>query len=62
VGAALLEALIGEARRLGMPILALNAQTHALGFYARFGFVPKGPQFDEAGLPHQAMEKCLTDA
>ncbi len=62
VGAALLEALIGEARRLGMPILALNAQTHALGFYARFGFVPKGPQFDEAGLPHQAMEKRLTDA
>lgn len=62
VGAALLEALIGEARRLGMPILALNAQTHALGFYARFGFVPKGPQFDEAGLPHQAMERRLTDA
>ncbi|WP_374476708.1 GNAT family N-acetyltransferase [Zoogloea sp.] len=61
VGAALLEALIGEARRLGMPILALNAQTHALGFYARFGFIPKGPEFEEAGLPHQAMEKRLTD-
>lgn len=59
VGAALLGALIDEAGRRRMQVLALNAQIHALGFYARFGFVPMGPQHEEAGLPHQAMELRL---
>jgi len=61
VGAALLAALIAEARRRGMRVVALNAQTHAQGFYSRFGFVPTGPQFEEAGLPHQAMEMNLAE-
>lgn len=56
VGAALLQALMDEGKRRGMRVLALSAQTHALGFYARFGFVPRGPAYEEAGLPHQAME------
>ncbi len=59
VGAALLGALIDEAGRCHMPVLALSAQTHALGFYTRFGFVPVGPEYEEAGLPHQAMERRL---
>ena len=57
VGAALLQALIDEAGRRGMAQLALSAQTHALGFYARFGFVPEGEVYDEAGLPHQVMTR-----
>lgn len=59
VGAALLEALIDEAGRRGMGRLALNAQTHALGFYARFGFTPVGDVFDDAGLPHRTMVRDL---
>ena len=59
VGTALLETLILEATRLGMAQLVLSAQTHALGFYARFGFVPEGDAYDEAGLLHQAMRKNL---
>ncbi|MCK6395305.1 MAG: GNAT family N-acetyltransferase [Zoogloea sp.] len=59
VGAALLGALIDEALSRGLPVLALSAQTHALGFYARFGFEPVGPEYEEAGLPHQAMERRL---
>ncbi|WP_374483360.1 GNAT family N-acetyltransferase [Zoogloea sp.] len=55
VGAALLQALIDEAERRGMRRLVLSAQTHALGFYTRFGFVPEGEVYDEAGLPHQMM-------
>lgn len=55
VGAALLQALIDEAARRGMDRLVLSAQTHALGFYTRFGFAPEGEIYDEAGLPHQAM-------
>ena len=57
VGAVLLQALIDEAGRRGMALLALSAQTHALGFYRRFGFVPEGEVYEEAGLPHQVMTR-----
>lgn len=57
IGQALLRALMAEAGRRGMHRLALSAQTHAVGFYARFGFVPQGAEYEEAGLPHQAMER-----
>jgi len=33
----------------------LHAQTHAVGFYRRYGFVETGEPFMEAGIPHQAM-------
>jgi predicted GNAT family N-acyltransferase len=28
-------------------------------FYARHGFVARGGAFDEAGIPHHAMERSL---
>ena len=59
VGALLLQALIDEAKRRGMARVVLNAQTHALGFYARFGFVPEGEEYEEAGLPHRTMGRSL---
>jgi len=62
VGAAILGALIAEARRLGHAEVALSAQTHALEFYRRFGFVAEGEVYDDAGIPHQAMRKRLRDA
>ena len=40
-----------------MTDLALNAQTTACDFYRRFGFIADGPEFIEAGLPHQAMRR-----
>lgn len=55
VGTALLSRLIESARRLGMSELALNAQKSATGFYRRFGFVPDGDEFNEAGIAHVAM-------
>jgi len=59
VGALLLQALIDEAQQRGMARVVLNAQTHALGFYARFGFVPEGEEYEEAGLPHRTMSLSL---
>lgn len=59
VGALLLQALIDEAQRRGLARVVLNAQTHALGFYARFGFVPEGEEYEEAGLPHRTMSRRL---
>jgi predicted GNAT family N-acyltransferase len=59
VGSALLEKLVAIATKRGDAKAMLNAQTHAMPFYARFGFKPVGEPFDEAGLPHQAMEARL---
>lgn len=55
VGDALLKAAVASALEAGHHELALNAQTHALGFYARFGFAATGEPFDEAGIPHRRM-------
>ena len=59
LGGRVLETLIGEAQRLGMTTLVLNAQTHAQDFYQRHGFSPEGAVFIEAGLPHQCMRREL---
>lgn len=55
VGSALLKALIAMARDAGYPETRLHAQTHALGFYARHGYVAVGDEFMEAGIPHFEM-------
>ena len=36
-------------------IASALAQTHALGFYERLGFVAFGDEFDDAGIPHRDM-------
>lgn len=58
-GRSLLRALIAEARRREFEKAVLSAQTHALAFYSREGFVPYGEQYVEAGIPHQDMELNL---
>lgn len=55
VGQALLRFLMALGRELGHRELLLNAQTHALGFYAREGFEPFGEEFQDAGIAHRAM-------
>jgi len=59
VGSALLDALLDLARTKGMLSVRLNAQTHAAGFYGRFGFAAAGAEFLEAGIPHVAMTLTL---
>lgn len=55
VGARILETLMAAARTRGDRICRLNAQTYAMGFYARYGFRPEGEEFMEAGIPHRRM-------
>lgn len=62
VGAAMLKRLMALARQRGDERVVLNAQVHALSFYARHGFAPVGEGFDEAGIAHQAMQATLTAA
>lgn len=59
VGAAILEALMAEARRRGFRETYLHAQSHALDFYARHGYVVEGEEYFEAGIPHIGMRARL---
>ena len=62
IGSRMLEALIAAAENRGDKTLALNAQLQAEAFYARFGFVREGGQFDDAGIPHVHMKRRMMDA
>ncbi|MFJ3333543.1 GNAT family N-acetyltransferase [Streptomyces sp. NPDC086766] len=59
VGAALVRAVEDAARARGLTAVDLHAQTHALGFYERLGYVAYGPEFPDAGIPHRAMRRSL---
>lgn len=59
VGGALVRALEEGARRLGLSVVELHAQTHAVGFYERLGYVAHGEEFLDAGIPHRAMRRSL---
>src|SRR5262245_40344442 len=60
VGAALLAAMLSRARERAMPRALLHAQTHAAGFYRKFGFSERGEEFLEAGIPHVEMTLDLS--
>ncbi len=56
LGAALICHAVDRLRREpGVTKARLAAQTRALGFYERLGFVAQGPEFDDAGIPHREM-------
>jgi len=59
VGRAVLDALMQAARTRGDREVLLHAQTSASDFYARAGFTPRGPVFDEAGIAHIEMTRTL---
>jgi len=37
----------------------LNAQKDAVPFYARYGFIVTGDEFEEVGIAHRIMERKL---
>ncbi len=55
VGAAILAALVNEARRRGFTRAHLHAQDHATGFYRKAGFVQDGEALWDAGILHMPM-------
>ena len=62
VGAAILRRLLEEATRVGLESVYLHAQVPVVGFYARFGFVAEGEEFEEANIPHRLMRLRLPRA
>lgn len=59
VGTMLVRAMLAVARERGHAEVVLSAQTHAIGFYRRLGFVPEGEPYDDAGIPHVMMRLRL---
>jgi predicted GNAT family N-acyltransferase len=55
VGTAIVEALLAYARNHEYQNIDVDAQTHAMPFYRKFGFAEHGDVFMDAGLPHIKM-------
>ncbi|MCC6791944.1 MAG: GNAT family N-acetyltransferase [Thermomicrobiales bacterium] len=56
-GTAVMESLLAIADERRIPNVLISAQTHALDFYRRLGFVPYGDRFVVRGIEHQYMER-----
>lgn len=59
VGALVLQHLMERARQRGDQEVVLSAQTHAMGFYEKFGFVAEGGEYLDCNIPHRDMRKIL---
>jgi len=59
IGGSVLQALMDAARARGEHEVMLNAQVHAAGFYAGYGFVQEGEPFVEANIVHIHMRARL---
>ncbi len=59
VGRALLTALCGEARDMGLHEVVLHAQMSVMGFYRRLGLEVVSEPFEEAGIEHCRMRLRL---
>ncbi len=55
VAARLMHAAIDQ---IGDAPSVLDAQTHLTGWYARFGYLPDGPEFDDGGIMHVPMRRA----
>lgn len=59
IGTALLHAVLDAANTQQLREVFLHAQTHALAFYERQGFIAEGPEFLDANIPHRTMRLVL---
>ena len=59
IGTAILAEAERAARSARSRTIVLHAQLPVKELYARRGFVERGPEFVEEGIPHVAMEKDL---
>jgi predicted GNAT family N-acyltransferase len=57
LGARLMMDIEAAPEMAGVHTFKLDAQTHALAFYQRLGYVASGEEFMDAGIAHFHMEK-----
>ncbi len=61
IGLQLMRYILDYAAENGQLELLLDAQSHAVDFYTRLGFVAEGDLFMDAGIPHRRMRLHLAD-
>ncbi|MER2090059.1 GNAT family N-acetyltransferase [Sporosarcina sp. JAI121] len=61
LGNLVMHALEEHASASGMKKIILNAQSYAVPFYEKLGYVITSPEFMDADIPHRAMEKKMND-
>lgn len=61
VGNLIMHTIEEYAKEQSMKKLILNAQSYAVPFYEKLGYVVTSPEFMDADIPHRAMEKKLSD-
>ena len=59
IGASIMSFAENLSRDRGYKKLIMHARKTATGFYEKFGFKVKGPEFLELNLPHHVMEKRI---
>ncbi|MDO9150600.1 MAG: GNAT family N-acetyltransferase [Methylotenera sp.] len=57
VGTALLKSAIAYYQQLGIRVITLSAQVHAIAFYERFGFKVCSEAYVDAGILHRDMQR-----
>ena len=59
IGRALVKSLLAEASQMGIERVYCHAREPVVDFYAKQGFSPEGPRFEEVGIQHQKMAHAL---
>ena len=59
LGKLIMQALEDHAATKDFEKIILNAQSYALPFYEKLGYVITSPEFMDADIPHRAMEKKI---
>lgn len=59
LGMLIMEQVEKYAVECGWEKLKLNAQSYAVPFYEKLGYVVTSPEFLDAYIPHRAMEKVI---
>ncbi|MCH7320719.1 GNAT family N-acetyltransferase [Solibacillus sp. MA9] len=57
LGVLIMETVEQYASSIDFQKLKLNAQSYAVPFYEKLGYVVTSPEFMDADIPHRAMEK-----
>jgi predicted GNAT family N-acyltransferase len=55
IGLKLMNKIIEYSKEIGLICVYLEAQVHAIPFYGKIGFVAKGKEHMDAGIPHKTM-------
>lgn len=61
LGKLVMQALEDHALEKRFEKVVLNAQSYAIPFYEKLGYVITSPEFMDADIPHRAMEKRIVE-